>query len=88
MKAQNLQFKLSLNEGLANIWSYLTQEYEGLDKASIIRLALTTLAKTTKRQQSALPADILGVLADMKKNEKGISEDEFFTWWNKNKSTL
>ena len=88
MKTQSLQFKLSLDEGLKNMWSYLKKEYEGLDKASIIRLALNNLVKTTKRQQFVFSTNVLDVLAELKKKEKGMSEEEFFDWWNENKSTL
>jgi hypothetical protein len=41
----NLQIKLSFDEGLQKMWSILLKEYEGLDKASIIRLAINHLAK-------------------------------------------
>lgn len=85
---QNLQIKLSFDEGLKNIWGYLTREYQGLDKASIIRLALNNLAKITKNQQYRSPTDIVGVIETLKRTETGISEDEFFDWWNKSKKTL
>lgn len=85
---QNLQIKLSFDEGLKNIWGYLTREYQGLDKTSIIRLALNNLAKITKNQQYRSPTDIVGVIETLKRTETGINEDEFFDWWNKSKKTL
>lgn len=83
-QTQNLQIKLSLDEGLQNVWKYLSQEYQGLDKASIVRLALSTLAKTTRRQE----AEVLPLDASFKKlddSREGMTEEEFFEWWNKNK---
>ena len=56
---------------------------EGLDKASIVRLALNTLAKTTKKQTQS--ADILDLLDTMKKSETGMTENEIFDWWNESK---
>lgn len=84
----SLQMKLSLDQGLQNVWNYLSDEYEGLDKASIVRLALTNLAKTTKRQNAQTSTAALDSLEYLKTTEKGMTEDEFFTWWSQNKSSL
>ena len=88
INSDNLQVKLSFDEGLKNAWSYLIREYEGLDKASIIRLALNTLVKTTRKQQTVPSDQVLDVIADLKRKEKGMNEKDFFVWWNENKSKL
>ena len=87
-KTNSLQFKLSFDEGLKKTWEYLSQEYEALDKASIVRLALNNLAKTTKKQETLSQIDVLDILENLKSTEKGINEDEFYKWWNENKSSL
>ena len=51
----NIQVKLSLDSGLADIWMYLIEEYKGLDKASIMRLALNNLAKQNYKGEKAKP---------------------------------
>ncbi|MDO8610534.1 MAG: hypothetical protein Q7R95_08365 [bacterium] len=86
--SQSIQMRLSLDEGLKNIWNYLAKEYKGLDKASIVRLALNTLAKTTRKQELLTVSNVLEVLEKLKTNEKGMNEDEFFKWWNTSKSSL
>lgn len=86
--SKSIQLRLSLDEGLRNVWSYLAKEYEGLDKASIVRLALNTLAKSAKKQELLTVSNILEVLENLKTTEKGMNEDEFFEWWNTNKSSL
>lgn len=84
----NLQIKLSLDEGLQNIWKYLSKEYEGLDKASIVRLALSTLAKFTKRQELYDEDMLFSYLDELDKTGQGMTEEDFFKWWNENKATL
>lgn len=81
-----IQLRLSMDKGLENIWKYLTRQYEGLDKASIIRLALNTLAKETKKTEYATLTDIMNEADNIADNS--MSEDEVFTWWNDNKSSL
>ncbi len=88
ISAQSIQLRLSLDEGLKNVWSYLSHEYEGLDKASIVRLALNTLAKTTKKQELLTTDNVLELLEKLKTTEKGMNEEEFFEWWNIKKSSL
>lgn len=88
ISSQSIQMRLSLDEGLKNVWNYLAKEYEGLDKASIVRLALNTLAKTTRKQELLTVSNVLAVLEKLKTTEKGMDEDEFFEWWNTNKSSL
>ncbi|MBA3724496.1 MAG: hypothetical protein H0W89_06475 [Candidatus Levybacteria bacterium] len=85
---QNLQVKLTLDEGLKNVWNFLTREYEGLDKSGIVRLALNNLAKTTKRQDAAAKFDIDAFFKDLDKGKSGMTENEFAKWWNKNKNNL
>jgi hypothetical protein len=50
-KSENLQIKLSLNNGLNDIWCFLIEEYKGLDKASIVKLALNNLAKQNYKKR-------------------------------------
>jgi hypothetical protein len=86
---QNLQIKLTLDEGLNNVWRFLTKEYEGLDKSGIVRLALNNLAKTTKRQEAkAAKFDLEEFFNGLDKGESGMTEKEFALWWNKNKKDL
>ncbi|MBI4008635.1 hypothetical protein HY357_00205 [Candidatus Roizmanbacteria bacterium] len=83
-KAPNLQFKLALDEGLKKTWLLLEQEYQALDKASIIRLALNTLAKQTTAKEY-LDYSIDKILDEIESRDEGMTEKEFFQWWNKNK---
>jgi len=80
----NLQLKLSLDEGLTNIWGYLKKEYQGMDKSSIVRLALNTLLKETKRSQYRLYS-IEEILKELESVNEGMTENEIYDWWNKNK---
>lgn len=91
MKAanQNLQIKLSMDEGLQNVWNFLTHEYEGLDKSGIVRLALNNLAKTAKRQEArAAKFDMEKFLDELDNRNEGPTEEEFAIWWNKNKRDI
>lgn len=85
--SSNLQFKLSLDEGLSDIWVYLKKEYQGLDKAGIVRLALNSLFKEAKRSQYRLYS-IDEILKELESTESGMSEQEVYDWWNKNKPAL
>ena len=85
--SQNLQVKLSLDEGLKKTWRLLEQEYQALDKASIVRLALNNLVKMTKTQENKLYT--IDEILDMVENRtEGMTEEEFFEWWNKNKTLI
>ncbi len=86
---QNLQVKLTLDQGLQNVWNFLNEEYEGLNKAAIIRLALDNLAKVTKREKAAAEKFDMGAFfADLDKGKSGMTEKEFAIWWNKNKHDI
>ncbi len=83
---RNIQIKLSLDKGLQNVWSFLAEEYEGLDKAGIVRLALNNLAKATKRQNTTFSQfDLAKFFTELDQRESGPTEKEFARWWNKNK---
>ncbi|OGK25021.1 hypothetical protein A3A46_04325 [Candidatus Roizmanbacteria bacterium RIFCSPLOWO2_01_FULL_37_13] len=84
---QSLQIKLALDEGLKKTWLQLKQEYQALDKASIVRLALNNLAKrsTTKEYKKYLDNSLDEILREIESREDGMTEREFFEWWNKNK---
>lgn len=91
MKAanQNLQIKLSLDEGLQNVWNFLTHEYEGLDKSGIVRLALSNLAKTTKKHNTVMSnKEMLQFISELEQRKTGMTENELAEWWNKNKKNL
>lgn len=91
MKAanQNLQIKLSMDEGLQNVWNFLIHEYEGLDKSGIVRLALNNLAKTAKRQEAkAAQFDLEKFFEELDKSNSGMTEEQFAVWWNKNKKDI
>jgi hypothetical protein len=91
MKAssQTIQVKLTLDEGLRNIWDTLSKEYEGLDKSGIVRLALNNLAKAVKRHESErLQVEMGKFLDELDKKTEGPTEREFAEWWNKNKRDL
>jgi len=79
----NLQFKLSLDSGLFEVWSYLQREYKGLDKTGIVRLALSSLFKETKSRSRFMSID--KILSTLETRGKGMSEQEVYDWWNKNK---
>ncbi|MBI4226540.1 hypothetical protein HY612_05515 [Candidatus Roizmanbacteria bacterium] len=83
----SLQIKLALDAGLKKTWLQLKQEYQALDKASIIRLALNNLAKqsTTKEYKEYLDNSLDEILKEIESREVGMTEEEFFAWWNKNK---
>ena len=82
---QNLQIKLALDEGLKKTWAMLEQEYEALDKASIVRLALNNLVKETKKQQDLIEQELFQFFDEIEKRNEGMTQKEFFKWWNKNK---
>ena len=84
---RNLQVKLSLDEGLKKTWLLLERKYQALDKASIVRLALNNLAKrsTTKEYKEYLDNSLDGILREIESREDGMTEQEFFEWWNENK---
>jgi len=79
----NLQFKLSLDSGLFEVWSYLQKEYKGLDKTGIVRLALSSLFKEAKRKQRLMSID--EIFSELESRKEGMTEQEVFDWWNKNK---
>lgn len=79
----NLQFKLSLDQGLFEVWNYLQREYKGLDKTGIVRLALSSLFKVTKKRTQFM--GIEEILSELETKGKGMSEQEVYNWWNKNK---
>lgn len=79
----NLQFKLSLDQGLFEVWNYLQREYKGLDKTGIVRLALSSLFKETKNKQKLM--DIGEVLTELESRNEGMTEQEAYNWWNKRK---
>ena len=81
---QTIQVKLSLDEGLKNIWNQLTEEYQGLDKSGIVRLALNNLAKALKKEEF----DMGEFLDELDQQKSGMTEKEFAVWWNKNKKDL
>ena len=83
-RLRQVQLKLSLDEGLTNIWGYLKKEYQGMDKSSIVRLALNTLFKETKRSQYRLYS-IEEILKELESVNEGMTENEIYDWWNKNK---
>lgn len=83
---QAFQIKLSFDEGLKKTWNILAHEYEALDKASIVRLALNTLAKQIQRQKPYSEKELFQYFDELNASTKGMSEKEFFEWWNKNKS--
>jgi len=85
--SQNLQIKLSLDQGLKKTWYLLKKEYEALDKASIVRLALNNLAKqsTAKEYKEYLDNSLDEILEEIESRKEGMTEQEFFDWWNKNK---
>lgn len=86
---QTIQVKLSLDEGLRSIWGELTEEYKGLDKSGIVRLALNNLAKTLKRDEArAAKFNLQEFFNDLDKGKSGMTEKQFAAWWNKNKKDL
>ncbi len=84
---RNIQIKLSLDRGLQNVWSFLAEEYEGLDKAGIVRLALNNLAKATRRQNGISGEfNLLSFLSELDQHKSASpTEKEFAKWWNENK---
>ena len=87
VNAQTLQFRLSLDQRLKNTWTYLMQTYQTLDKAEIIKLALNSLEKEAKRSEYKMYS-IDEVLSELENREVGMTEEEAFEWWNKNKSSF
>jgi len=79
----NLQFKLSLDPGLGEVWRYLQKEYKGLEKTGIVRLALSSLFKETKRKTKFMSID--EILTQLEESGRGMSEKDIYDWWNKNK---
>jgi hypothetical protein len=51
-RKKQLQVKLSMDENLKDIWEDLREYYKGLDKASIIRLAINNLARKTDKDKT------------------------------------
>ena len=88
MSTQTLQIKLALDEGLKKTWSYLQSQYEALDKASIIRLAINTLARQEKQKMENPDALIDDVLNYIENRKDGMTEDEFRKWWAVHKKGL
>lgn len=89
--SQTFQIKLAFDEGLRRTWDKLTHEYEALDKASIVRLALNTLAKQIQKPKPYTEEEEKELFAyfDMlNKSNDGPTEEEFFKWWNENKKSL
>ena len=88
--SQNLQVKLAFDEGLKKTWALLENRYEALDKASIIRLALNALAKlsTQKEYGDYLDKSMDELITEVETRENGMTEEEFFEWWNKNKRSI
>jgi hypothetical protein len=86
--AQSLQIKLSMDKGLKSTWEYLTKEYEALDKASIMRLALNSLVKESKRKYTVDTFDLETFIEKKRLRQDGMTEDEFCRWWNDNKDTI
>lgn len=82
----NLQFKLSLDSGLFEVWSYLQKEYKGLDKTGIVRLALSSLFKEAKRKQRLMSID--EIFSELESRKEGMTEQEVYDWWNKNKKSI
>jgi hypothetical protein len=87
ISSQNLQVKLSLDEGLKNTWNILTREYQALDKSGIIRLALNNLAKEVKKLSPSEEKELFLYFDTLSKSKEGMSEEKFANWWNKNKSS-
>ncbi len=72
-----IQVKLSLDEGLKNVWGVLTKEYQGLDKSGIVRLALNNLAKVADRERAkAAKFDMGKFLDELDQKKSGMSEKE------------
>lgn len=75
---QALQVKLSMDKGLKNVWDYLSEEYKGLDKSGIVRLALNNLAKVTKREEVlAKQFDMKEFFSELEQSKEGPTEKEF-----------
>ena len=70
---QTLQFRLSLDQRLKNTWGYLMREYQTLDKAEIIKLALNSLEKETKRLEYKLYS-VDEILSQLENREVGMTE--------------
>jgi hypothetical protein len=86
MSSQTLQVKLSLDAGLKHVWEQLLVEYEGLDKAGIIRLALNSLVKTLPQKRYTNMTEVMDELD--KVNDKNMTEEEFADFWNKTKHSV
>ena len=82
------QVKLALDEGLKKTLIVLEQQYEALDKASIVRLALNNLAKTVIKLTPAEENELFQYFADLTKSGKGMTEKELADWWNENTASL
>lgn len=82
---QSLQIKLAFDEGLQKTWDTLTQEYEALDKASIVRLALNTLAKQVRKPSLSEEQALFNYIAERENSSEGMTENDFFAWWNAHK---
>jgi len=88
ISSQTFQIKLALDEGLKKTLETLTREYEALDKASIVRLALNNLAKEVKKPTKTEEDELFQYFDTLSKSDKGMTEDEFADWWNKNKKDI
>ena len=88
ISSQTFQIKLALDEGLKKTLETLTREYEALDKASIVRLALNNLAKEVKKPTPEEEKELFQYLEERTKSNEGMTEDEVAEWWNKYKSEL
>jgi hypothetical protein len=80
---QYIQTKIVLDDGLSPTWDYLRKEYKVLDKSGIIRLALRSLEKETKKQAQKDQSDSFVYNSDSFKDE-----EEFSNWWTKHKHEL
>lgn len=85
---RSFQIKLAFDEGLQKTWDTLAREYEALDKASIVRLALNNLAKQLQKPTPYEERELFAYFDEREKSKEGMTEKEFFKWWNKNKSSL
>lgn len=81
-----IQVRLSLDEGLDRAWNYLQDYYQGLDKASLMRLAISTLTRETKKNEDVTFAELFAEFD--KSATASATEEEVAAWWNENKSSF
>lgn len=87
--ADTLQIKLSMDPGLKAEWDFLLSRYNGLDKASIVRLALNELSYKEKKSDDKKFNSMSEIMDEIDRvNVNGPTEEEFFEWWNENKKSL